>query len=907
MAGRAASQPIPYDQVVALDSPARIGASAPAHGLSVSVPIQAAPDPVPPAIAPNDAAQQPRRIQYAPPPGFDDLEQATTTDFDVVYLGRRLGSFRATLDGSVVLFENPLAIAEAMGDSVTVQEVAALLSSRLPSNTQLVCPAGETIECGALAPGVSGVIVDPSRFRIDLFLAREYLRSQAGEIEYLPPAMSGFSLIQNATLSLSGEAFDGASDFRFGGALDTYASVGQTAAVARTLIDQDRGARAEQMYGQRVWRDHRLAVGMLQSSASATTSLFRFVGAEFGTFTGTQLDRDRFTASPVEVVLPQRARVEIYRGGTLVLARDYDAGLQTINTQGLPSGTYPIQVVVRNGSAIVSEETRIFTKAGDLPPPGKTYYSARFGQRVSNIFDPLDGGSGQTGFFPSVTDDVVAQIMASRRIGRATGVSAGLLSVGSDIYPELGVQTYLGSMRGIANFTLGPGGSYSALGTLSTSFRGVTGFATVRSVRTDDDTLGAFDPGAFQPFFRSEDEYSLNVQTTLLGGSITLRAQQTRSDSFEDRYSYGGIYSRNIGVTPYGNLRLNLDAFVSDRENRIGFTLSLFRRVNPRTFVRADVGAENISGSNSEERNGASPVVAVSTTHMATLGGADLVLTAGAETNQSQDRLYGRAETYSRWGSVDSEVALQRFNEEDPSATVFANVFTGAVYGGGRLHLGMRQPGEAAILFNVARSANVPEQDDADTGMAAVDNDDAVSPSNETEAEAKQETAQRQARRRYVSVGDYRAVVDGQAFDIVGVGRSSALGLPAYGLYEATLEPRGAPPFDIDLSPKRIPLYVGNVVALEWSARHVITVFGRLTQADGQPLRNARVEAGQDVTLTDDNGYFTITAPSDEDVRARRSDGVVCRPISLKNAEVRNAGVELYRLGNVNCDPWIEP
>lgn len=874
--------------------------ASPAEPMTTAPATPQTPAPNSPAAAPTPPAA---RIASSAPAGFEDLEETTVTDFDVVFQGRSVGSFRAELNGGVLTFNDPQAVAAALGSNVTVEQATALLATRLPSNEQLRCLPGVTEDCGTLRPGTSGVIVDPDRFQINLFLSREYLLSQSTAIEYLPDPVSGPSLVQNVALSLTADTGSGGgTDLRLGGALDTYASVGRTALIMRTLIDQDRGGRIEQLYGQHVWRNYRAATGFLQSSSSPTTTNLRFLGAEFGTFTDTQLDRDRFAASPVEVVLSTRSRVELYRGGALILARDYDAGLQEIDTSRLPAGSYPIRVVVRSGNAIISDETRIYTKASDLPPPGKTYFNLRAGQRIGNIFDDVEGQGAQNQLFPNVTDDLVLQVSASRRIGRASGVTASLLSVASELYPEVSIQSYFGAMRGIAGVTFGPDGGYSMLASLTTTFRGVSTFATVRSVRTDDNRMGPPAPtDRYQPFFRSEDEYSLNAQAAVLGGSLSVRASQTTSPLEEDRYTYGVNYARDVGQTQYGSLRLNVDAFTSDRESRIGVVLTLFRRASRNTYVNASLGAESISGSETEDRNGFGPIASASTSRTGVIRDVDVGATTGIQTDNTQTRAYLNTTAYSRLGSLDAQSTVQQENGDGTSASINLNAYSGFVYGGGRIKLGMRQAGEAAILFDVrAPAGRTADENEAistapNYGSAAGEVPATPAPDGSSTAPVRRE--------RFVAVGDYRAEVDNQTFDLVSVGKSAAVALPAYGLYSATLTPRGAPPFDLDLSPRSIPLYPGNVVVLDYTARHVITVYGKVVGLDGLALRNARVEAGQDATLTDDRGYFTITTPAEDELKIRRSDGLICMPASLSNALVRNAAAGLYRLQDVVCRP----
>src|SRR3546814_13326806 len=117
-------------------------------------------------------------------------------------------------------------------------------------------------------------------------------------------------------------------------------SIGQTAIIAQTTMSDSEAFRAQQFYAQRIWANRRAAVGLMQDYQSAVFTNYRMVGGEFGSFYGTLLDPTNDTATPLEVLLPQRAQVEIYRDAVLMSAATSDAGLPLLNTTATPQGPY---------------------------------------------------------------------------------------------------------------------------------------------------------------------------------------------------------------------------------------------------------------------------------------------------------------------------------------------------------------------------------------------------------------------------------------------------------------------------------------------------------------------------------------------------------------------------------------
>src|SRR3546814_212760 len=189
--------------------------------------------------------------------------------------------------------------------------------------------------------------------------------------------------------------------------------------------------RAQQFYAQRIWANRRAAVGLMQDYQSAVFTNYRMVGGEFGSFYGTLLDPTNDTATPLEVLLPQRAQVEIYRDAVLMSAARYEAGLQLLNTTALPEGSYSVRIVARDGDRVLLDQTRSFSKIGNLVPPGKTAFRIRIGERAEDNLLNADGRVGP-GFLPKRTGELVLSASAQRRLGSAMAGSVTVPSFDSD-------------------------------------------------------------------------------------------------------------------------------------------------------------------------------------------------------------------------------------------------------------------------------------------------------------------------------------------------------------------------------------------------------------------------------------------------------------------------------------------
>jgi hypothetical protein len=157
----------------------------------------------------------------------------------------------------------------------------------------------------------------------------------------------------------------------------------------------------------------------------------------------------------------------------LVQAAQYDAGLQRINTQNFPTGSYTVRIVARNGNTVLLDERRSFTKLANLPPPGKLAFDLRVGERVSDSYQ-LGSDIGTTvdkqAFLPPLTGEFAATASLQRRMGRSLALGAKVLMFGPRVYGEGSLQLFRGKTQGIiagASARAAHGRGWSAVRSLS--------------------------------------------------------------------------------------------------------------------------------------------------------------------------------------------------------------------------------------------------------------------------------------------------------------------------------------------------------------------------------------------------------------------------------------------------------
>jgi hypothetical protein len=814
-------------------------------------------------------------ISQAAPKGFENIDNTVETEFDVVFAGRRLGATRARVANGTITFLNPDQLLQLLPPQVDRAKVGALIAQPLKDNEDRRCPPGQTVGCGTLTPDQAGVIVSPETFTVTLFLTPDYILTTAPEAVYLGPPVSGPSLIQTALVSVSaGDRYGG--NARFGGTFNTMASVGRSSLIGQVLVG-DQGANLQRAYLQHYWDNRQAEAGVLQESNSLSFTTYRLVGAEFGSFFGNRLDAAEGPATPLQIVLPRAAVVEVYRDGVLIQTTRLDAGIQQIDTSNFPAGSYPVRIVARDGGQVLINEVQQFTRIGDLPPPGQWGFDLRAGVRVRD-FEALDIVDGvetferdRQPFLPSFANQAVIAASVTRRVGAATGVGLSGLLVGDHVYGELSGTTYHHNLRAVAAVAAGTDKSYSIIANTSLQLAHFDLAVSVRHTRVHgQDLLFLSDPDVFRPFFRSEDTIVGSLSFPLLKGSLTLNGSYSRTPTFDDHYAYGARYMRTFDMGRFGMAQLAVYGLKATRDVQVGVTLSFFKRVGTHSLLNYGGGAEyrKRDDEGPGAPDGVYPVASATLTRNDRVGPVDLTDSVGASTDADRDRVFASTDATSALGHFDGVVDYQHVRGDSSGFGFTGNLFSGIVIGGGHVKLGVRdEQGDAVALVGVSR-----DQEDRDLiGKAG---------------------------------GRYRILLGNQFVGTVAPGDVTALSLPSFRAYSIGLQPENSPPYAIDLTPKRIPLYPGNVALVDFHASRVVTLFGRLLDGKGLPLTGTRVSGAADTTFTDDHGYFVITAQPRDQIDFYGSHGEVCRSATpTQLIQPNDSGHDDYHpIGDVGCD-----
>lgn len=902
-----AGPPPGFEAAPGADAPTRLAQASPSPRPAPPQP-PANPPPAAPGNLPQPARATPDEITDIPtgvPAGFE-ADASIATDFDVYFQGNDVGVFPGRLAGGTFRFDNPQAVAAALGGKLKATDTLRLLAQNLNSNEARRCLDGRRDNCGFLPAGESGVIVNPETFRIDVFLGREFFIEAPNAPTVLPNPVSGPSLIQNVLFTASDDLMQ-RGEAHLGATFNTAASWGRTAVLSQIAGDDITGFELQQGFIEHVESGWMGSAGLLTTQNETTLTSFRFYGADLSSYqTSTIYNANQGT--PISVVLPRHARVELYANGTLVSAREYDGGLQQLDTGALPTGSYTVRIVARDGDTVLLDLTRPFTKAPGLPPPKKWMFDLSVGERVADFFSSPTGstltptGTNSVNFLPQPTGEFVARAQLAHRVGGASALTGAVTLVNGSAYPELSFQTFKGPFTALLAGSADTHGDYSVLATSAVLLKQVS--VSFSGRYTDADHADAATAAAaaagkdvYQPYSQTGYDLFSTVTMPLLKGTLSLTASYDHivtNPATPDTFTYGLEYDHPIKTTVFGTDGLfSLYADWSDDQKLIGVKFTFFRSIGPHTGLSYDVGAEYVHGSDpTEVKTGAAPVVDVELENTSTIGRVDLDTMLSGSSDSQQHSAELQAQAASPWGTAQLTTSYQDNLVGGNSAPLTLNVQTGFAMGGGQIKAGFATPGEAMVIGVIDKPpTTMAPNPTLPTGQATISGAGGANLAAGTSVAAQN-----------VAAGSYRIVLDSQPFSLLDVGQKVAVPVQPYRDYSVSLQAVGAPPYDFDMTPRNVPVYPGNVIVLHWSAKHVATIYGRLVDSAGQALGAARVDVGTDTTVTDAQGYFVVTGPIDASLAARTAAGQTCKAVPLGNLRGAVVAKVLMKVGDVRCD-----
>jgi hypothetical protein len=565
------------------------------------------------------------------------------------------------------------------------------------------------------------------------------------------------------------------------------------------------------------------------------------IGAGVGTQFDTFADQEAIRGTPLILFLAQPARVETLIDGRLIGSRSYGAGNNTIDTSGLPGGSYPVLLRIHQPDGSIREERRFFVKNAQIPPAGHPLFYAYAGFLANT----------QRHRPVSVSNTLYYQAGAALRLSNSLAADVSLLGTQDKAILQAGGWFIRGPARLRAAALVSNAGDSGALLQASTAGSGPLAISfDLRRIWSRDgkpliplpsyaDTFDLTPPAGVQLANGSYTQATASIGLRLGDGFLSVVGSYRKDRRLRSDYTIGP--SINWPVLMRNGMQIVLEASAQRTRAAIaGFAGLRVALASGPMSMQSRVGQS--FQSDSDGKAAASRAVSSFSAQYAheTEDRTVLNLNAGLDRDIGSSTVHGGGTLHSRFGNLRADI-LHRL--EGRGGTQYDVAFqSGLAVGPGALALGARDMEQSALIVSV----------NGDAREAAFD-----------------------------------VLVDEVARGRVKAGRNLSLFVPGYRTYRVRLVPTAASAVSYDAAARDVTLYPGNVQALEWKADSYVTVFAQAILPGGAPIANALVETAKGIAQTDSNGYFQVDVRQGDPITVLKGDAPMCQ-IQLPELRVRN-------------------
>ncbi|SHF55707.1 Outer membrane usher protein FimD/PapC [Microbulbifer donghaiensis] len=759
-------------------------------------------------------------METAPPAGFEELTEPTPLVVDVYYGGRLIDrNQRALVSPTTLKFEQPTALLDKLPKTIAREKLLGRLSQTLPTNSHLVCRSNQRVRCGVVEAAVLDVIYDADRFRVDIFIGADYLPTrQVLDDPYLPPASNQFALSQRLSGSWSGSRSEPESDSRdsqsaslFG---ESILSFGESSLQGRWSVSDtsEPATQITDLYWTRDYRGKAFSVGLLQPRGSNS----RFInsgplyGVEYYQSNNTRVDGDLRTGTPLEVYLPVRGRVEVYRDDRLIHSQLIEAGNQLVSTRSFPQGAYQVKVkAFAEDGRPLEEFEQFFAKDSLLPAPGEWQWNLMLGTPAERV----DNSSS----IPDAQSNYLLQAGLGRRLLDNLGLFA------STTLGEGSQALELGGRWITPNIDISP----SLIGTSD----GRSGRRLTVSLKSSWATL------------LLQESYLDSVDEASVEDALLERGYHNRSAALNVPLGKGRLsarYSMRDAGQEINNSQLQLAdiAVGNDPLRTIEYQYPFARAKSWNGDLRLsynDSGDEQLFSLNVQFRYNDGPW-----NH-----GASLRTDSGVD--EERREFAGFSSSWTDGDLWASDVQQQVYGETDGDALSLRS----------NTRVAGRRGYFASALNYLDRNNKTLSYVGSFSTTLATDGDHFTWGGEQSYGSG-------------VLVGingadedQFEILINGQRRGYATGGEQTLISVPAFDTYEIAVRPLGQGFYDFQDNSETVTLYPGNIASTSYDVKSLVLVVGRITE-NGKPVTGARFKLAGQETVTDQFGLFQLeyyTAP----------------------------------------------
>ncbi|MEL6415643.1 MAG: TcfC E-set like domain-containing protein [Pseudomonadota bacterium] len=782
------------------------------------------------------------RVQISPPPGWETPEADDLTIIDVVLNGRKVASAPARFNVETITFEDAAGLVAVLPGIRDTETVARALARTHPMNEASSCSAPSPPNpCNYIYPKDVALIFDPARLQVELFINDLYTYSRDPRARHLPPPTIAPGLITSfdtrTAYHFDSERFIGTHN------IGANAGRGRKSVRAQLFANTSSQVRLQSLQATHVGDDTAWTVGLRSTPFGGSLSRSRqLLGVRWGSTLLTRMDKDRLSASPLEISVSQSATIEILRDGQTIDVQQIEPGQTELDTTRLPSGSYTVDLVIDEGGQ-TRTETRYFSTSSRLPPNDAPQWYVEIGQAV-----PF---ANQDSFFDTGETPIISA-GRQQRISANAGLSIDATLTDDIGFVEASLTTQVRGLNAAVSTLAADDGTYGFSANAYTQFRDWSFNGSLRKLDVAE-PMDTTDNTAFVPFFTNFEQASLSANRRSRWGRFGVRGFYRKGSNGTESW-FGGPFV-DITLFDRRKWRLNLSLrqeWGSGRESRF-FGVRLSRSFNrpikfiPRTSVQARYDSSMTKNTDTGET---SNIRIAETTLRADLNRTSVSRTSFFGALRHDEHLGARAGI--NYSSPRLSATLDGRRDYQNQNTALIDVRSGLVFGGqGISFVSTREESGAQVSVNGPPGSPVGVQVD----------------------------------RRTRSV----AKSGGHAF----------VPLRGFSIYDVGIQPERTRNLDYEQHTDRLVAYPGNVIGLARKVRPITIIFARLVDGTGTPIPDAFLELGGAILgTTGPDGYFQIDASPGDSITARKSVDESCEVVLPPNSNPTDVYIDA---GTLTC------
>ncbi|GAB2879313.1 TcfC E-set like domain-containing protein [Microbulbifer echini] len=754
-------------------------------------------------------------IETSIPSGFEDLSGPQITGADIYYGGQLIGVSEITVFPKYIEFNDPIAVFNLLPVTLDSERLKELLQQPQNKNTHRICHNLSQPDCGYLTPEDFAVIYDNDNYRLDVYFSPDLLPHQEAISDpYLPASSSKFSLVQNLGATWSGtksEGIDNSYRATFNGT--TIAGYGEGALRSDWHFSDEQGTQISSLHWAKDFRGKIYSAGLFQPQGNFGyfTPSQTIFGVEFRNSDHTRTDISHQQGALIEVNMPVRGRVEIYRENRLIHSELLSAGNKLLDTSNLPSGAYDIEIRTFDESGRpLTSFSEFFAKDFYLPAPGEWHWSLLAGMPTkSNSYSDL----------PNYYNEGLLQAYLGRRVSENIALFSAISATENQQLLELGTRWIGAQLELSPNVLIGSKGQHG----YRIDARLRTPLFTLNASTADTNKEDSYDFSEYALLRNGLSYRSVGIQSQFYGGSLAFRySKRNRTNIFyADTSSLENITrsNRKLATLSYqrtilkknnwfGDITFSYNEADSEKYSSIDFQL---RHQTNQWQHLANVRREFGDNPSNDPRRFSLD----SKWNDRELWAAEVEQALGVESTKNGYYLESRSRLSGHQGFIHSSISLS--DENNNRTTNYLGSFsTNLITAGKQFAWGGERSLESAIIVDIDGSKDK----------------------------------------------DFEVLVNNSRRGYAKGGKKSVINLPPFRSYDITLRPLDDGFYEYKEKSQFVTLYPGNVTEANYIIQPLYVIMGRLTSF-GNGIPDTLVTIDSHRVTTDRFGVFQLEIPID--------------------------------------------